>query len=54
MGNKIYNIGGLTKLSFEDLEEFYINDNEIKYGNTFNGKIIDFLKEKYKSLKFKY
>ena len=53
-GNKIYNIGGLTKLSFEDLEEFYINDNEIKYGNTFNGKIIDFLKEKYKSLKFKY
>ena len=53
-GNKIYNIGGLTKLSFEDLEEFSINDNEIKYGNSFNGKIIDFLKEKYKSLKFKY
>ena len=52
VGNKIYNIGGLTKISFEDSIELNISNNEIKYNNMINGKIIHFLKEKYKYLKF--
>ena len=52
VGNKIYNIGALTKIIFDENIEIYINNNEIKYGNTFNGKIINFLKEKYKYFKY--
>ena len=52
VGNKIYNIGGLTKLCFDTDIEICINNNEIKYGNTINGKIINFLKEKYKNFKY--
>ena len=52
IGNKIYNIGALTKLIFDENIEIYINNNEIKYGNTINGKIINFLKEKYKYFKY--
>ena len=52
VGNKIFNIGGLTKLPFDESIELNIKNNEIKFGNSINGKIINFLKEKYKYFKY--
>ena len=51
-GNKIFNIGRLTRLPFSETTEIYINNNEIKYGNIINSKIINFLKGKYKYFKY--